>query len=48
MLSALTELGRVGMTAIGATAAAAQHCFEEMQALLLSAGDELEDAVAVA
>jgi hypothetical protein len=48
MLSALTELGRVGLTAIGATAADAQHRFEEIQGLLLTAAGKLDEAVAVA
>lgn len=37
MLSALDELGRVGLTAIGSTAADAQSRFEQAQALLLDA-----------
>lgn len=39
MLSALDELGRVGMTAIGNTAADAQSRFEHAQALLLEAAE---------
>ena len=35
MLSALTELGRMGMTVIGRTAADAQHRFEAAQTMLL-------------
>jgi hypothetical protein len=41
MLSAIDELGRVGMTAIGSTAADAQSRFESAQALLMDAGSEL-------
>jgi hypothetical protein len=50
MNSALDELGRVGLTAIGRTAADAQQRFEHAQALLLSAATaaELDTAVAVA
>jgi hypothetical protein len=40
MLSALDELGRVGLTAIGHTAADAQSRFEHAQALLLEAAAE--------
>jgi hypothetical protein len=39
MLSALDELGRVGLTAIGSTAADAQSRFEHAQALLLEAAE---------
>jgi hypothetical protein len=48
MLSSLDELGRVGLTAIGSTAADAQRRFEHAQALLLSAAGEaaVEPAVA--
>ena len=48
MLSSLDELGRVGMTAIGHTAADAQRRFEQAQAMLLSAAAELDTVVAVA
>jgi hypothetical protein len=48
MLSSLDELGRVGMTAIGRTAADAQQRFESAQAMLLAAAAELDTAVAVA
>jgi hypothetical protein len=48
MLSAVADLGRIGLTAIGASAADAQHRFEEIQTVLLSAADELDAAVAVA
>ena len=40
MLSSLDELGRVGLTAIGNTAADAQSRFEHAQALLLDAAGE--------
>ena len=40
MLSSLDELGRVGLTAIGSTAADAQSRFEHAQALLLDAAGE--------
>ena len=40
MLSALDELGRVGLTAIGNTAADAQSRFEQAQELLLDAAGE--------
>jgi hypothetical protein len=40
MLSALDELGRVGLTAIGSTAADAQSRFEHAQELLLDAAGE--------
>ena len=40
MLSALDELGRVGMTVIGRTAADAQSRFEHAQALLFDAAAE--------
>jgi hypothetical protein len=40
MLSALDELGRVGLTAIGSTAADAQSRFEHAQELLLDAASE--------
>jgi len=46
MLSALDELGRVGLTAIGNTAADAQLRFEDAQALLFAAAAELDTAVA--
>jgi hypothetical protein len=48
MLSALDELGRVGLTAIGSTATDAQRRFEHAQALLLSAAAELGAEPAVA
>ena len=48
MLSALDELGRVGLTAIGNTAADAQRRFEHAQELLLAAAAELDAAIAVA
>jgi hypothetical protein len=48
MLSALDELGRVGLTAIGHTAADAQLRFEHAQELLLTAAAELDAAIAVA
>ncbi len=48
MLSSLDELGRVGMTAIGRTAADAQQRFESAQTMLLAAAAELDPAVAVA
>ncbi|MBE2314649.1 hypothetical protein DVA67_001585 [Solirubrobacter sp. CPCC 204708] len=47
MLSALTELGRMGMTAIGSTAAEAQERFEATQSILLGAAANLESEVAV-
>ena len=47
MLSALTELGRIGMTAIGRTAADAQERFEVAQSILLNAAANLESEVAV-
>jgi hypothetical protein len=47
MLSALTELGRMGMTVIGRTAADAQQRFEAAQSLLLSAAATVEAEVAV-
>ena len=40
MLSALDDLGRVGLTAIGSTAADAQSRFEDAQALLFDAATE--------
>jgi hypothetical protein len=40
MLSAIDELGRVGLTAIGTTAADAQSRFEQVQALLLDGAGE--------
>ena len=40
MLSALDELGRVGLTAIGHTAADAQSRFDDAQELLLDAAGE--------
>ena len=40
MLSAIDELGRVGLTAIGTTAADAQSRFEQAQALLLDGAGE--------
>jgi predicted thioredoxin/glutaredoxin len=40
MLSALDELGRVGLTAIGTTAADAQSRVENAQELLLDAAAE--------
>jgi hypothetical protein len=48
MLSALDELGRVGLTAIGQTAADAQRRFEHAQALLLDAAAALGAEPAVA
>lgn len=47
MLSALTELGRIGMTVIGRTAADAQERFETAQSILLNAAAHLESEVAV-
>lgn len=47
MLSALTELGRIGMTVIGRTALDAQERFEAAQTTLLSAAANLESEVAV-
>ena len=47
MLSALGELGRMGMTVIGSTAADAQERFEDAQRILLSAAANLESEVAV-
>ena len=47
MLSALTELGRMGMTVIGRTAADAQARFEAAQSLLLGAAATVEAEVAV-
>ena len=47
MLSALTELGRMGMTAIGRSAADAQTRFETAHAALLGAAAALEPEVAV-
>jgi hypothetical protein len=47
MLSSLDELGRMGMTAIGATPADAQARFDTVQARLLAAAAELEAEVAV-
>lgn len=47
MLSALTELGRIGMTVIGRTAADAQERFEAAQTILLNAAANLESEVAV-
>jgi hypothetical protein len=47
MLSALTELGRMGMTVIGRTAADAQQRFETAQRVLLGAAGTLESEVAV-
>ena len=47
MLSALSELGRMGMTVIGRTAADAQQRFEAAQSLLLSAAATVEAEVAV-
>ena len=40
MLSAIDELGRVGLTAIGTTAADAQSRFEQVQELLLDGAGE--------
>ena len=48
MLSSLDELGRVGLTAIGRTAADAQQRFEHAQAMLLARPPSLDTAVAVA
>jgi hypothetical protein len=48
MLSALDELGRVGLTAIGDSAADAQRRFDDAQTLLLDAAAELAAEVAVA
>ncbi|MDA0169674.1 hypothetical protein OJ998_11320 [Solirubrobacter taibaiensis] len=47
MLSGLTELGRMGMTVIGSTAADAQERFETVQHILLSAAANLGSEVAV-
>ena len=47
MLSALTELGRMGMTVIGRTAADAQARFDVAHSLLLSAAATAEAEVAV-
>lgn len=47
MLSGLTELGRIGMTVIGRTAADAQERFEAVQSVLLTAAANLESEVAV-
>jgi hypothetical protein len=40
MLSAIDELGRVGLTAIGTTAADAQSRFEQVERLLLDGAGE--------
>ena len=47
MLSALTELGRMGMTAIGSSATDAQARFDIAQRVLLDAAATLGSEVAV-
>ena len=48
MISALAELGRLGMTVIGRSATDAQLRFDQITALLLAAADNLDAEVAVA